>query len=42
MKNYTKPNININAPAEDICANIDINFNSAWHELVGTFEPEFK
>ena len=32
MKNYTKPNISLNAPAENICADINIDFNSVWHE----------
>ena len=35
MKNYTKPEITLNAPAENICAEINVDFNSAWHELVG-------
>ena len=32
MKTYTKPNISLNAPAENICADINIDFNSVWHE----------
>ena len=37
MKNYTKPNISLNTPAENICADINIDFNSAWYEW---FEEE--
>lgn len=35
MKKYIKPDISLNTPAENICAEvINIDFNSVWHELV--------